>query len=60
MRSRVDQADASNSFTLELIQEQALLSRLAALYHSVHFQLHRHPHLVPEEVPLARSGRVPS
>lgn len=58
MRSRVDQADASNSFTLELIQEQALLSRLAALYHSVHFQLHRHPHLVPEEVPLARSGRV--
>lgn len=60
MRSRVDQADASNSFTLELIQEQALFSRLAALYHSVHFQLHRHPHLLPEEVPLIRPGRIPS
>lgn len=53
MRSRVDQADAENRFSPELIAEQALFSRLSAMYHDMYFKLHRHPHLVPEEAPQA-------
>ena len=60
MRSRIDQADASNCFPQALIQEQALLSRLSTLYHHVHFQLHCHPHLVPEEAPLPVQRLAPS
>lgn len=60
MRSRVEQADAANCFSEELIQEQALFSRLSALYHDVYFQLHRHPHLEPEDPPPAAPVSDPS
>lgn len=55
LRARVDEADAANHFPESLIREQALFAKLSTMYHHLHFQLHSHPHLVPEEMPPSGS-----
>ena len=44
MKHRVDQADATGQFPPELIKEQALFSRLTALYYDLYFSVNPHPH----------------